>query len=117
MPAFAGGQSMSNITFKQISGHNRCNIPEELIFTSGEHLAATAALVAGRPVRAFSIGTMLCAFLVGALLPLLVVAAPLCLHGDSRKLEYPAANAVCLAQDVGLDTQASHLHALSGACQ
>ncbi len=47
---------------KDISGHNKRNIPEELMFTSGEHLAATAPLVAGRPVRAFLIGTMLCAF-------------------------------------------------------
>ncbi len=64
---------------KEASGHNKHNMPEELMFTPGEQLAATAPLVAGRPALASLIGIMLGAFLVAALLPLPVVALPLCM--------------------------------------
>ncbi|KAA6429266.1 MAG: methyltransferase type 12 [Trebouxia sp. A1-2] len=53
-------------TFNEASGHNKRSVPEELMSTSGEHLAATAPLVAGQPVLAPLIGIMLGVFLAAA---------------------------------------------------
>ncbi len=74
-------KARQTFSFKDSSeafGHNTHSIPEELMLRSGEHLAAAAPLVTGRPVLASLTGIMLCAFLVAALLPLPVVALPLC---------------------------------------
>jgi len=69
VPVYVCRQSMLDINFKEASGHNKRSVPEELMFTSGEHTAATAPLVAGRPVLAPLIGIMLCGFPAAAAAP------------------------------------------------